>query len=256
MHQADSKPAAPVLEICVDNAEGLFAAIEGGADRIELCSALSVGGLTPSYGFMELAGRQAVPVLAMIRPRGGNFIFSTEEVELMKADIDAARAAGLAGVVLGATTLDSRLDRESLNLLCRHADGLDLTLHRAFDVVEDQIDALETAIDLGFSRILTSGGMPTALQGKQILSMLVAQAAGRVTIMPGSGVRPANAAELLADLSVSEIHASCSIRFSEENKQLLDLSFAAKEMLKTDAATVKALKSIVLEAVQAHAAMA
>ncbi len=97
------QPSKPVLEICVDNAEGLFAAIEGGADRIELCSALSVGGLTPSFGLMELAGKQTVPVTAMIRPRAGSFVFSNEEVDIMRADIDAARAANLKGVVLGQT---------------------------------------------------------------------------------------------------------------------------------------------------------
>ncbi|MFD1747532.1 copper homeostasis protein CutC [Rhizobium helianthi] len=255
MLKAERKVASPLLEICVDNVEGLFAAIEGGADRIELCSALSVGGLTPSYGFMELAGRQAVPVMAMIRPRAGGFIYSTEEVEIMKADIDAARAAGLAGIVLGAATLDNRLDRNNLTLLCRHAEGMDLTLHRAFDVVENQSDALEMAVDLGFSRILTSGGKPTALEGKAVLAQLIDQSAGRISIMPGAGIRPSNAQALLLGLSVYELHASCSMRFTEENKQLLDLSFAAKEMLKTDAATVKELKSIFQNAFQSSEAV-
>lgn len=236
---------SPVLEICVDNAEGLFAAIEGGADRIELCSALSVGGLTPSRGFMELAGRQAVPVYAMIRPRPGSFVFSPEEVEMMKSDIDTARSAGLAGVVIGATLPEGPLDIATLTTLSRHAAGLDRTLHRAFDVVPDMDAALEVAIRLGFSRILTSGGRPTAIDGIERLADLVRLAGTRITIMPGSGVRPGNAAELLERLGVTELHASCSARFIESDRQLIELSFAAREMLKTDAASVRELRRIV-----------
>lgn len=235
---------SPVLEICVDNAEGLFAAIEGGADRIELCSALSVGGLTPSRGFMEFAGRQAVPVYAMIRPRPGSFVFSPEEVEMMKSDIDTARAAGLAGVVLGATLPEGPLDIATLATLSQHAAGLDRTLHRAFDVVPDMDEALETAIWLGFSRILTSGGRPTALEGIERLAHLVQRAGNRITIMPGSGVRPGNAAELLERLGVTELHASCSARFIESDSQLIELAFAAREMLKTDAGIVRALRAV------------
>ncbi|MGF9694461.1 copper homeostasis protein CutC [Rhizobium sp. 0TCS1.26] len=239
----------PILEICVDNAEGLFSAIEGGGDRIELCSALSVGGLTPSRGFMTLAGRQPIPVFAMIRPRAGSFVFSPEEVEIMKADIDAARAAGLAGVVIGANLADGRLDMATLATLCRHADGLDRTLHRAFDVTPDKTEALEQAIALGFSRILTSGGKPTALEGVETLAGLFEQAGTRIAIMPGSGVRPATAPALLARLAVVELHASCSARFVEHDQQLVDLSFAAREMLRTDASAVRQLKAILCSAV-------
>lgn len=241
-----------ILEICVDNAEGLHAAIEGGADRIELCSALSVGGLTPSYGLMELAGRQTTPVTAMIRPRAGNFIFSRDEVEIMKADIDAARAANLAGVVLGANLADGTLDGEALQILIAHAKGMDLTLHRAFDVIADQSKALETAIDLGFSRILTSGGKPTAIEGVEALAQLICQAQGRIIIMPGSGVRPENATHLLQRLEVTELHASCSVRFSEGDAHLVELSFAAREMLGTDASTVSRLKQLLCSAVEAR----
>ncbi|MCO5732309.1 copper homeostasis protein CutC [Rhizobium sp. SSA_523] len=242
--QASSPQGKPVLEICVDNAEGLFAAIEGGADRIELCFALSVGGLTPSRGFMELAGRQPIPCYAMIRPRAGNFQFTPEEVLVMKADIDAARAAGLTGVVIGACRSDGRLDEEVLGSLCRHAAGLDLTLHRAFDTVPDKHEALETAIRLGFSRILTSGGQQTAMQGMDQLADLIQRAAGRITIMPGSGVRPDNAAHLIERLGASELHASCSSRTVEENTTLVELSFAAREALKTSASCVAALRKI------------
>ncbi len=243
-------PDRSVLEICVDNAEGLFSAIEGGADRIELCSALSVGGLTPSRGFMELAGRQAIPVYAMIRPRPGDFVFSPEEIAIMKADIDAARGAGLAGVVLGATSVDSSLDVATLRSLCRHAAGLDLTLHRAFDVVSDMEEALEIAVALGFSRILTSGGCATALEGIERLARLVERAGSRISIMPGAGVRAESAERLLARLPVHELHASCSSRFTVDDGHLVELNFAAREMLKTDAGLVRTLKAILLSHVR------
>ncbi|KQZ48846.1 copper homeostasis protein CutC [Rhizobium sp. Root149] len=248
------QPSKPVLEICVDNAEGLFAAIEGGADRIELCSALSVGGLTPSFGLMELAGKQTVPVTAMIRPRAGSFVFSNEEVDIMRADIDAARAANLKGVVLGANRPDGTLDIETLKWLCSDAKGLDLTLHRAFDMVGDKAAALEDAIDLGFSRILTSGGKPTAHAGMEMLEQLINQAQDRIIIMPGSGVRPQNASELLKRLRATELHASCSVRFTEGDAQLVELSFASREMLRTDASTVRQLKQILYSHVEARLA--
>jgi copper homeostasis protein len=238
----------PILEICVDNADGLFAALEGGAGRIELCSALSVGGLTPSRGFMDLAGCQDVAVTAMIRPRAGNFIFSSAEVAIMKADIDAARAAGLSGVVIGASHSDGRLDMATLGDLCRHAEGLDLTLHRAFDLTPDKPQALEEAIKLGFSRILTSGGRQTALEGIDMLESLMERANGRITIMPGSGVRPQTAGTLLERMAITELHASCSARFIEGDSQLVDLSFAAREMLRTDRATVRELRAMLMHA--------
>ncbi|MBP2550916.1 copper homeostasis protein [Neorhizobium galegae] len=242
----------PILEICVDNAAGLFAALDGGAGRIELCSALSVGGLTPSRGFMDLAGCQDVAVTAMIRPRAGNFIFSAAEIAIMKADIDAARAAGLTGVVLGASRTNGRLDTRTLRELCRHAEGLDLTLHRAFDLTPDKPQALEEAIGLGFSRILTSGGRQTALEGIDMLAALMAQAGDRITIMPGSGVRPQTAGLLLERMDITELHASCSARFIEGDSPLVDLSFAAREMLQTDTATVRALRAMLFDAAAAR----
>ena len=125
------------IEVCVDSAASLSAAVAGGADRVELCAALALGGLTPSAGFMAQAAGYGVPVLAMIRPRAGDFVFSTDEVAQMLTDIAAARAAGLAGVVLGASLPDGRLDRDMLAQLMRAAKGMDCTLHRAFDLTPD-----------------------------------------------------------------------------------------------------------------------
>lgn len=176
-----------ILEICVDDVAGLEAAVRGGADRIELCAALSGGGVTPSAGFMHRAAAYALPVSVMIRPRAGDFVFTRDEADVMKRDIDAARAAGLSGVVLGASLGDGSLDIPLLEELRRHADGLDMTLHRAIDVVPDMDEALEAAIALGFPRILTSGGARSALEGIETLARLSELAAGRIVIMPGPG---------------------------------------------------------------------
>ena len=142
---------ARILEVCVDDADGLAAAIAGGADRIELCSALGVGGLTPTRGFMQLAARSPIPVNAIIRPRIGGFVYSDDEAAIMIADIEAACEAGLAGVVVGASRSDGTLDRAVLERLIKAAATLDVTLHRAFDLVPDFDAAVEMAIDLGFA---------------------------------------------------------------------------------------------------------
>ncbi|SHF20818.1 copper homeostasis protein [Kaistia soli DSM 19436] len=197
------------LEICVDSAEGLAAAIAGGADRIELCSALALGGLTPSPGLIALAAKTPLPVYAMIRPREGDFVLSPGDLDQMRRDIDAVRAAGLAGVVLGASEPRGRLDNEALSRLTTHSQGLGMTLHRAFDLVPDPAEALESAIELGFERILTSGGAMKVDQALATVAALVKQADGRISVMPGSGVRPENATEILLATGAREIHASC-----------------------------------------------
>lgn len=230
-----------LLEICVDDADGLAAAIAGGADRVELCSVLELGGLTPQPGLMALAAGAPVPVRAMIRPRAGDFVYSEEEIDVMLADIAAARNAGLAGVVLGAGLPDGRLDRFVLETLAKAAGGLDLTLHRAFDLVPDIAEAVEIAVKLGFSRILTSGGARTAIEGRQGLAAAIAAAGGRISIMPGSGVSADNAAEFLP-LGVSELHASCSAPAAAVTGKLLDFGFQPPAARRTDAAKVRALK--------------
>lgn len=200
----------PGLEVCVDTAEGLRIAVEGGADRIELCAALSVAGLTPSAGLIAFARDIGIPVYAMIRPTVGGFVYGPDEIDLMRRDIDAVRRAGLAGVVIGASLPTGALDEASLGRLVRHAEGLGVTLHRAFDIVPDPAAALEAAIDLGFERILTSGGAATALAGARRIAALVRQAAGRIQIMAGSGVTPNNVIDIIEQTGVGEVHASCS----------------------------------------------
>ncbi len=218
------------LEICVDDADGLIAAIAGGANRIELCSALSLGGLTPSPGLMALAAKASVPVFAMIRPRDGDFVFSPAELDQMRRDIDAVRAAGLAGVVLGASAPGGTLDTEAMTQLARHAGGLGMTLHRAIDLAPDRGAALELAVALGFERVLTSGGARTAEDGVDAIAALVKQANGRISIMPGSGVRPANAAMILRATGAREIHASCRAAGAPIAAEAIALGFARHAM--------------------------
>lgn len=258
-----------VLEVCVDTAEGLEQAVAGGADRIELCVALALGGLTPSAGLIERAAGCGVPVVAMIRPRAGDFVWSEAEVAMMEAEIAAVRAAGLAGVVLGASLPDGRLDVPVLQRLVAAATGgagdrflrrnrggafegsgpefsktpgdVELVLHRCIDLAPDMGEALEEAVGLGFHRILTSGGETTAEAGAARIAALVKQAAGRITVMPGSGVNPGNAA-LLKGLGIREIHASCSAS-TPVSGRVVEMGFAPPVQRQTDADAVRALRA-------------
>lgn len=257
-----------VLEVCVDSAEGLAEAVAGGADRIELCAALALGGLTPSAGLIALAARCGVPVVAMIRPRAGDFVWSETEVGMMEAEIAAVRAAGLAGVVLGASLPDGRLDVPVLQRLVAAARGdrspggsrtgafagsepesskipgaVELVLHRCIDLSPDMGAALEAAVGLGLDRILTSGGAQTAEAGADRIAALVAQAAGRITVMPGSGVNPGNVAMLKA-LGITEIHASCSVSTPVAGR-VVEMGFAPPVQRQTHADAVRALRAAV-----------
>ena len=232
-----------LLEVCVDDAAGLRAAVAGGADRIELCSALSVGGLTPSPGLMALAGKVDIPVYAMIRPRPGDFVFDAADMDVMRVEIEAARSAGLAGVVLGASRADGSLDKEALRALVDHAHGLGLTLHRAFDLAPDFVEAVEIAVDLGFERILTSGGAKRAPDAIDALGAIVADAKDRISIMPGSGVTLETVGGLLSRLSVTEVHSSCSVENPAKNDRLVLLGFIAPGAKQTDEQAVRALKA-------------
>jgi copper homeostasis protein len=245
------------LEVCVDDAAGLAEAVAGGADRIELCAALAVGGLTPSAGLMAEAAGCGVPVVAMIRPRAGNFVWSVAEIRMMERDIAAARGAGLAGVVLGASLPDGRLDVAVLARLVGVASGafegagpdfsknparFDLTLHRCFDLVPDMAAALEQAVALGFRRILTSGGERTAEAGTARIGALVEQAAGRISVMAGSGVTAANAVALLAT-GVRELHGSCADRVAVSGK-VTEMGFGPECERRTSAAQVRAVRQV------------
>lgn len=231
-----------LLEVCVDSAEGLEAAIEGGAGRIELCSALELGGLTPLPSLMKIAARAPIPAYAMIRPHAGPFIFGKADEEAMLADIDAARAAGLAGVVIGANRADGALDMPFIRRLKAHAEGLGSTLHRAFDLVPDPDEALEQAVELGCERILTSGCAVKAPDGLETLKRISAKAAGRIAIMPGSGIRPGNVGEILRATGAREVHGSCSSPAESADPRAVAFGFAAAVSGRTDVEIVRQMR--------------
>lgn len=234
-----------LLEVCVDSAEGLYSAIEGGADRIELCSALELGGLTPSQALMELASTVPIPVYAMIRPRAGSFCFSAEDEVIMAADIGNARNAGLAGVVLGASLADGSLDVTLLERLIAEAKGLGTTLHRAFDLVPDAETALEQAIALGFERILTSGLSQTAEEGLDNLRHLAGKAGKRISIMPGSGVSAGNVGRIIEATGATEVHASCRVAVEEKDSRAIAFGFAGERSFRTSAQRMSELKAAI-----------
>jgi copper homeostasis protein len=233
------------LEVCVDSPRGLAAAVEGGADRIELCSALEVGGLTPVAGLMKAAAAAPIRVYAMIRPHAGPFVFDAADEAAMMADIDAARAFGLAGVVIGANRADGTLDLPLLHRLKAHAAGMGSTLHRAFDLVPDPDVALQQAIELGCERILTSGCVPKAIDGLETLARLSKTAAGQISIMPGSGVRPSNVSEILRATGASEVHGSCSSPVASVDLRAVAFGFEAASANRTDAAVVRLMRQTI-----------
>ena len=198
------------LEVCIDNLAGLEACIKGNADRIELCSSLIHGGLTPKTDLMRHASNAAIPVRIMVRPKSDNFHYSSTDLRQMKNDIDMARSFGFEGVVFGATLVNGSIDQTFLEKLVTHAFGLKKTLHRAIDTISDPVGAVNTAINLGFDCILSSGGFNTANEGLLVLKEMHSIALGKIEIMPGSGVNPENAQKIAKSSNFTWLHSSCS----------------------------------------------
>ena len=199
-----------MVEVCANGVESCIAAQEGGADRVELCAGIPEGGTTPSYGEIKVARRvlTTTRLHVIIRPRGGDFLYSDLDVERMAADIAVCRELGVAGVVFGCLNADGTIDVEKTRDLMACATGMSTTCHRAFDRAADPEKALETLLDLGFDRILTSGQQPKAIEGVELLAQLNRQAAGRVIIMAGSGVTEQNIRELHELTGLHEFHFS------------------------------------------------
>ena len=198
------------LEVCIDNLAGLEACIKGNADRIELCSSLIHGGLTPETDLMKHASNAKIPVRVMVRPKSGNFHYSSRDLRQMKDDIDMARSFGFEGVVFGATLVNGSIDQTFLEKLVTHAFGLKKTLHRAIDAISDPVGAVNTAINLGFDCILSSGGFDKANEGLLVLKEMHSMALGKIEIMPGSGVNPENAQKIAKSSNFNWLHSSCS----------------------------------------------
>jgi copper homeostasis protein len=197
------------LEICANSLTSALAAQEGGATRVELCDNLHEGGTTPSYGQIAMAkSRLKIPLYPIIRPRGGDFLYSDLEFEIMKADVIACKTLGCTGVVYGILTSEGKVDVERCTELKELAAPLAISFHRAFDMTSSMPEALEALIDIGFERVLSSGGSATAIEGAAVLSQLIKQAGSRIQVMPGSGIRLENVETLVEQTSAQALHAS------------------------------------------------
>ncbi len=220
------------LEICTGDPEGIQTAFEAGANRIELCSGLAEGGLTPSIAVIRFASElKKGSVNVLIRPRAGDFVYTPAEVKVMTDDIRSAMAAGASGIVAGALTPDGKVDVQACSAFIEAAgDGADSTFHRAFDVTVDPYEALEIIIELGFKRILTSGQASSALEGAGLIAALRKQARGRIEIMAGAGVCPENAAEILRLTDADALHASArSLKNSAMKTAATDASMGSAD---------------------------
>ena len=200
------------LEICCGSVDDVFEARAAGADRVELNSALFLGGLTPSIGVVEAAREAGIPIMAMVRPREGGFCYTRREFDGMVRDTLALAEAGVEGIVFGILTPDGTVDVPRCRILAEAAGNRELVFHRAMDVTPDWRGALDTLIDLGFHRVLTSGQAPSVLFGAPTIREMVAHAAGRIEILPGGGIRPANIAEVVEKTGCTQVHASAGRR--------------------------------------------
>ena len=196
-----------ILEACVNSAISAAEAQQGGADRVELCENMLEGGCTPSAGTIRHAVKNlSIPVYVMVRPRGADFCYSDAEFEIMEDDVARAKELGAAGVVFGILRTDGTIDTERMSRLVSLARPMGVTCHRAFDMTRDPFDALESLIQLGIDRVLTSGQSDSALEGAPLIRQLIVQAAGRIIVMPGHGVKEHNLEQVIRETGAGEYH--------------------------------------------------
>ncbi|MGI4803602.1 MAG: copper homeostasis protein CutC [Janthinobacterium lividum] len=236
------------IEICAGSITSALAAQHGGAYRVELCDNLKDGGTTPSYGTLFLARKNIrIKLYPIIRPRGGDFLYSDLEFEVMKADVQQCRNLGCDGVVFGILKADGEIDTKRCLELKEIAGSMGTTFHRAFDRCKNPYQALEEIIKMGFERILTSGTENSAVKGASMISSLIKQAAGRISIMPGAGIRPENLRELIEQTGATEYHSTAKsvsqseMFFKEVRTGTFEEEFLIEE---TDAEIVKQLVEI------------
>lgn len=199
----------PLVEVCVDSVESALASQDGGADRVELCDNLFEGGTTPSAGSIALAReRLRIKLHVIIRPRGGDFLYSDLEFAIMQRDIEMAKSLGVDGVVIGLLTAEGNVDVPRTRQLLELARPMSVTFHRAFDVAREPFEALETLIDIGIDRLLTSGQEETVCQGAELIADLVSRAGNRLIVMPGGGFTERNVGRIVAQTQAREIHVT------------------------------------------------
>ncbi len=219
-----------LLEICANSIESALNAQNGGADRIELCTHLEVGGLTPSHGLIKVAKELLnIPIYILIRPRAGDFVYSKMEMEVMKEDIQFCAKIGCAGVVIGCLNADRTICWEQTEQLLEKAGYMDVTFHRAFDQCPNPFEALETLREMGIQRVLTSGCPTSAIDGVETLGELVDEADDDIIVMPGGGIRPENL-KILLQTGASEYHSSAIPK--GENTTSIEMVKALKMIVK------------------------
>ena len=196
-----------IKEACVESFEKALEAQNNGADRIELCENLSVGGTTPSYGTVKICLEKLnIPIFPMIRARGGNFVYSKDEIEIMKEDIKVFKDLGVKGLVLGCLTSDNKIDLELTITLVNLAYPMEITFHKAIDEISNPLDYIEDLVNIGIKRILTSGGKATALEGKDLINDMIKKSNGRLKIVVAGKVTKENLNELSNLISADEFH--------------------------------------------------
>ena len=233
------------IEVCSCSVDAVMEAAAGGAARVELCSLLSCGGITPSAGMISQAraacGQSGLQLHVLIRPREGDFVYNESEIQTMIEDIRFCADAGVDGVVIGALTKDCGLDIDTCRRLAEVAGTMHKTFHRAFDVCANPSEALEQIISLGFDRLLTSGQKPDALSGASLIASLVQQSAGRIIIMPGAGINPANIAEIQRLTGAAEFHSSARAPIHRPGTEKGSEAFGTLSELRTCREVVRAL---------------
>jgi copper homeostasis protein len=239
------------IEVVAYNVESALKAQEGGADRIELCSSPGDGGVTPSFGVIEVVRQNInIDLFVMIRPRGGDFIYSNYEYHAMKRDIWQCQKLSVDGIVFGILNSDGTIDKKRCSELIQRIKPLQITCHRAFDLTRDPFEALEDCIEVGFNRILTSGQRNKAEENTDLISKLIKHAGDRITIMPGSGIHAENALRILEETKATELHTSAmtyrksEMEFSNPSITGMGSDKNENEVRTVDVEKIKALRRI------------
>ena len=243
-----------LVEACVDAIDAAMEAEWGGADRIELCGELLQGGITPSHGLIEAVWDQlSIPLFILIRPRTGDFLYTSDELDVMERDIRIARSLHVEGIVAGALTTDGDVDVGAMRCILDAARPMEVTFHRAFDFVRDQDAALDTLLELEVDRVLTSGGAVTAVQGAENLARLNLRAGSDLTVMAGGGITPSNVAEVIRRSGVREVHLRAAERVPSAMKHRRRDSLLTRRQVPGDDERVVTRQALVREVREAIA---